>query len=149
MVGGASVSSSGIAESLSLPLFAPQPLKKAPIRVRPLRGFPPSSSRNHDRELLRQLSPGIPFDTSTTRLAEELGTSLEHGLEESDVRDRAKAYGLNLLDHQQRDTIGSLLWKQVSNAMTVVLLIALIVSFSVKDYPDGAVIVGISPPISR
>jgi len=84
----------------------------------------------------------IPFAMEASVLEQELRTSLVNGLTEAEARQRLNRYGRNLLTEQEKDNVLSLLWKQVSNAMTVVLVIALVISLSIKDYPDGATIAG-------
>jgi len=94
-------------------------------------------------------SPVIPFGTDAEQLANDLGTSLERGLDESEARSRLTLHGQNVLKQQKKDTALSLLWKQVANTMTVVLLIALVIAFSIRDFPDGSVIAGIPIYIVR
>lgn len=84
----------------------------------------------------------IPFDREPIELAQYLRTSLRDGLAESEAQTRLNLYGKNILKEQQRYTVWTVLWKQVSNAMTVVLLAALIITFATKDYPEGGVIAG-------
>lgn len=87
----------------------------------------------------------IPFDRDPTELAQYLRTSLKDGLPESEAQTRLNSYGKNILRKQRRYTVWTVLWKQVSNAMTVVLLAALIIAFATKDYPEGGVIAGTVP----
>ena len=84
----------------------------------------------------------IPFDRDHVELAQYLRTSLKDGLAESEAQSRLNLYGKNILKEQRRYTVWTVLWKQVSNAMTVVLLAALIIAFATKDYPEGGVIAG-------
>lgn len=84
----------------------------------------------------------IPFDRDPVELAQHLRTSLRDGLAESEAQTRLNSYGKNILKQQRRYTVWTVLWKQVSNAMTVVLLAALIIAFATKDYPEGSVIAG-------
>jgi magnesium-transporting ATPase (P-type) len=132
----------------SSPTKAKWTTKHPPILLQCLRLFrssPPSSLQQKIRPTRQVFYPHrrIPFDSGAAQLANELGTSTDCGLEESEVQTRLNVHGLNVLRQQQNDTIGSLLWKQMSNAMTFVLVVALITAFSIKDYPDGAVIAGI------
>ena len=87
----------------------------------------------------------IPFDRDPAELAQYLRTSLKDGLAESEAQTRLNSYGKNILRKQRRYTVWTVLWKQVSNAMTVVLLAALIIAFATKDYPEGGVIAGTVP----
>jgi len=119
------------------------------------------SSKPHGREVhrLTKLSPisgfqirnrgfsieRIPFDREPVELAQYLRTSLRDGLADSEAQARLNLHGKNILKEQRRYTVWTVLWKQVSNAMTVVLLAALIIAFAIKDYPEGGVITGTVP----
>ena len=87
----------------------------------------------------------IPFAKEANLLGQELRTSLVSGLIEAEAQRRLNTHGRNLVTQKEKDNVLSLLWKQVSNAMTVVLVIALVVSFAIKDFPDGATIAGSYP----
>jgi magnesium-transporting ATPase (P-type) len=122
------------------------PPKSAIYRPRyRLRHPPPSRNSSGSIDNGRHANPHetIPFATEATYLSQELETSLANGLSETDARHRPTTQGPNSLNHYQQDTLPSLLWKQVSNTMTVVLVIALVIAFAIKDYPDGGVISGI------
>ena len=84
----------------------------------------------------------IPFDRDPVELAQYLRTSLRDGLAESEAQTRLNLNGKNILKKQRRYTVWTVLWKQVSNAMTIVLLAALVIAFATKDYPEGSVIAG-------
>jgi magnesium-transporting ATPase (P-type) len=84
----------------------------------------------------------IPFDRDPVELTKYLQTSLKDGLEEAEAQVRLKSYGKNILNGRRRYTFWTVLWKQVSNAMTVILLVSLIIAFATKDYPEGGVIAG-------
>jgi magnesium-transporting ATPase (P-type) len=84
-----------------------------------------------------------PFDRDATELAQYLHTSLISGLDDSEAQNRLKLYGKNLLKGQGKVTIWAVLWRQVSNAMTVILLGALAIAFATEDFAEGGVIAGI------
>lgn len=84
-----------------------------------------------------------PFDRDPTELAQYLHTSLTLGLDETEAQNRLKRYGKNILKGQGKVTIWTVLWRQVSNAMTVILLGALAIAFATEDYAEGSVIAGI------
>src|SRR5438046_1343137 len=71
-----------------------------------------------------------PFDRDPAELAKYLHTSLSSGLDDSQVQDRLKLYGKNLLKGQGKVTVWAVLWRQVSNAMTVILLGELALDFA-------------------
>jgi magnesium-transporting ATPase (P-type) len=83
-----------------------------------------------------------PFDRDTAELAQYLHTSLSTGLDESEAQNRLKHYGKNILKGQGKVTVWAVLWRQVSNAMTVILLGALAIAFATEDYAEGGVIAG-------
>ena len=84
----------------------------------------------------------LPFDKEPIDLEECLQTSMEFGLLEAEATARLKLCGQNVMKGQRRYTAWNVLWKQVSNAMTVILLGCLIIAFATKDYPEGGVIAG-------
>ena len=84
-----------------------------------------------------------PFDRDPAELAKYLHTSLSSGLDDSQVQNRLKLYGKNLLKGQGKVTVWAVLWRQVSNAMTVILLGALAIAFATQDFAEGGVIAGI------
>lgn len=87
-----------------------------------------------------------PFDRDTAELARYLHTSLSSGLDESEAQARLKHYGKNILKGQGKVTVWAVLWRQVSNAMTVILLGALAIAFATEDYAEGGVIAGTTSP---
>ena len=89
-----------------------------------------------------------PFDRDPADLAQYLHTSLNCGLEESEVQTRLKLFGKNLLKGQGKVTVWAVLWRQVSNAMTVILLGALAIAFATQDFAEGGVIAGTLTPNS-
>jgi magnesium-transporting ATPase (P-type) len=89
-----------------------------------------------------------PFDRDPVELAQYLHTSLSSGLDESEAQNRLKLHGKNILKGQGKVTVWAVLWRQVSNAMTVILLGALAIAFATEDYAEGGVIAGTFPHIS-
>lgn len=86
-----------------------------------------------------------PIDRDPAELAQYLHTSLSSGLDESEAQNRLKHYGKNILKGQGKVTVWVVLWRQVSNAMTVILLGALAIAFATEDYAEGGVIAGTLP----
>jgi len=85
-----------------------------------------------------------PFDRDASELAQYLHTSLSSGLDDSEVQSRLKLYGKNILKGQGKVTVWAVLWRQVSNAMTAILLGALAIAFATQDFAEGGVIAGTS-----
>jgi magnesium-transporting ATPase (P-type) len=84
-----------------------------------------------------------PFNRHASDLAEDLHTSLTFGLDDVEAQRRLKHYGKNLLKGHGTVSLWSVLWRQVSNAMTIILLGALAIAFATLDFAEGAVIAGI------
>ena len=83
-----------------------------------------------------------PFDGDPGELAQYLHSSLTFGLDDFEAQNRLKLYGKNLLKGQGRVSVWAVLWRQVSNAMTVILLGALAIAFATQDFAEGGVIAG-------
>jgi len=111
----------------------------------------PNRIATHDSHVKSQHDAGNlilekrPFDRDPTELAKYLHTSLSSGLDESEAQSRLKQYGKNILKGQGKVTVWTVLWRQVSNAMTVILLGALAIAFATQDYAEGSVIAGTFP----
>ena len=109
----------------------------------------PTSAR-HSVELLRRgdfrylvSRLSIPFDKDPIQLEECLQTSRTNGLTDAEARIRLVSCGQNVMKGQRRYTGWTVLWKQVANAMTAILVGCLIIAFATRDYPEGGVIAGI------
>jgi len=83
-----------------------------------------------------------PYDLQPEQVARDLQTSLTYGLSEQAAQSRLATYGKNAIYEKQQLNVWLILWRQIANAITFVLLIALVISFAVKDYPEGGVIAG-------
>lgn len=85
---------------------------------------------------------GIPFGRDCSELAGCLRSSLTDGLAETEAEVRRREYGQNTLTGQGKPTVLKVLWRQVSNAMTVILLAALIIAVAIDDDAEGGFIAG-------
>jgi len=85
---------------------------------------------------------GIPFGRDCSELAGCLRSSLTDGLAETEAEVRRREYGQNTLTGQGKPTVLKVLWRQVSNAMTVILLVALIIAVAIDDDAEGGFIAG-------
>ena len=83
-----------------------------------------------------------PYDIQPEQVARDLQTSLTHGLSEPAVQARVATYGKNAIYQKRQLHVRLILWRQIANAITFVLLIALVISFAARDYPEGGVIAG-------
>src|SRR5579859_4570699 len=104
--------------------------------------YSPSSITRVGSEGSNVCSEKRPFDRDPDELAQHLHTSLNSGLDDSEAQNRLKLHGKNILKGQGKVTVWAVLWRQVSNAMTVILLGALAIAFATEDYAEGGVIAG-------
>ena len=84
----------------------------------------------------------LPFDKETIQVEQCLQTSMDMGLSDAEAVARLKLCGQNVMKGQRRYTGWNVLWKQVSNAMMVILFGCLIIAFATRDYSEGGVIAG-------
>ncbi|EJD35955.1 putative sarcoplasmic/endoplasmic reticulum calcium ATPase [Auricularia subglabra TFB-10046 SS5] len=84
-----------------------------------------------------------PHMLSGDDVVRELDTDGDHGLSEEESRKRFLQYGKNELDGSGGVQAWRVLLKQVANAMTIVLVLAMSLSFGVRDYVEGGVILAV------
>ena len=77
------------------------------------------------------------------QVADELGADTDDGLSSDDAKKRLEEYGNNELEDAGGVNPGKILLRQVANAMTLVLILAMAVSFGIQSYIEGAVIAGV------
>ncbi|KAK9762198.1 hypothetical protein K7432_012306, partial [Basidiobolus ranarum] len=86
-------------------------------------------------------SPAVPYHTYDVRkVIEELNTDIDDGLSSDEVKSRTERYGLNQMSGDNGVNPWKVLLRQLANYLTVILIIAMSVAFSVKDWVEGAVI---------
>jgi magnesium-transporting ATPase (P-type) len=83
-----------------------------------------------------------PYDIQPEQVARDLKTSLTHGLSDLDAHSRVAACGKNVIYEKRKLNVWLILWRQIANAITFVLVVSLVISFAVRDYPEGGVIAG-------
>jgi len=76
-------------------------------------------------------------------VAEELQADIDDGLTASEASQRLEEYGKNELGDEGGVNPGKILLRQVANAMTLVLIIAMAVSFAIQSWIEGGVIAGV------
>lgn len=76
-------------------------------------------------------------------LADELGANTEDGLTSSDASQRLGEYGRNELGEAGGVNPGKILMRQIANAMTLVLILAMAVSFGIQSWIEGGVIAAV------
>ncbi|KAG0373337.1 Na+ ATPase [Mortierella sp. AD032] len=87
------------------------------------------------------LEPETPFHTFTVdQTTQHYTTSIAEGLSSSDAADRLKKYGANELQGDGGVKWYKVLWRQVANALVVILLIATVLAFATGDFAEGGVI---------
>ncbi|OJD36706.1 potassium sodium efflux p-type fungal-type [Diplodia corticola] len=92
---------------------------------------------------VRQEYPKHPFQLSVDQAREHLGVNIEQGLSAAEATSRRSKYGENKLMGEGGVKWYSVLLKQVSNAMILVLLLAMALSYGVSDYVEGGVITAV------
>ncbi|KAJ4257495.1 potassium/sodium eff [Fusarium torreyae] len=85
--------------------------------------------------------PKHPFLLSIEETAQALGTSIDKGLTSQQVAEAQQKYPLNELDVGGTVPWYSIMTKQLLNAMIIVLAFAMALSFGIKDYIEGGVLV--------
>ncbi|KAG0295986.1 Na+ ATPase [Linnemannia gamsii] len=87
------------------------------------------------------IEPETPFHTFTVdQTAEHYSTNTLEGLTSQEADDRLKIYGINELQGNGGVKWYKVLWRQIANALVVILLIATILAFATKDFAEGGVI---------
>ncbi|KAF9933858.1 Na+ ATPase [Linnemannia zychae] len=88
-----------------------------------------------------KLEPETSFHTFTVdQTAQYYTTSITEGLSSSEAADRLKKYGPNELQGDGGVKWYKVLWRQVANALVVILLIATALAFATGDFAEGGVI---------
>ena len=77
------------------------------------------------------------------QVAEELKADAEDGLTSADAKARLEEYGRNELGDAGGVNPGKILLRQVANAMTLVLIMAMAVSFGIRSWIEGGVVAGV------
>jgi P-type Na+/K+ transporter len=80
---------------------------------------------------------------SFDQVVEELKGSSDNGLTTTDAEERLGQYGNNELDNGPGVNPGKILLKQVANAMMLVLIMAMAVSFGIASWIEGGVVAAI------
>ncbi|KAG0031268.1 hypothetical protein BGZ81_001557, partial [Podila clonocystis] len=87
------------------------------------------------------LEPETPFHTFTVeQTAQHYNTSILEGLSAEEAANRLKSYGANELEGNGGVKWYKVLWRQVANALVVILLIATALAFATRDFAEGGVI---------
>ena len=76
---------------------------------------------------------------SGSEVLEKLKTS-DYGLSDEEVHSRQKAYGLNELSKKKNKSIFTLVLYELKDPMIIILILAIILSFILKEFVEGYVI---------
>ncbi|KAG6895404.1 hypothetical protein C0992_001471, partial [Termitomyces sp. T32_za158] len=79
----------------------------------------------------------IAHTLTVDQLVQQLGTNQTNGLTKNEAARRLETCGANLLNGDDGVSAVEVLIKQLANALTLVLLAALALSFGVKDWIEG------------
>ena len=77
------------------------------------------------------------------QVEDELRTDTDDGLTSNEAKQRFEEYGPNELGDAGGVNPGKILVRQIANAMTLVLILAMAVSFGIGSYIEGAVVTGV------
>ncbi|WWD22658.1 potassium/sodium efflux P-type ATPase, fungal-type [Kwoniella shandongensis] len=89
------------------------------------------------------VSQSLPFKAHTVasaKVLEALGGNVTKGLTEPEASKRKESYGPNRLKPPKRPSVLKIIARQVGNAMTLILIAAMAVSFGTMDWISGGVI---------
>ncbi|KAI5304495.1 Na+ ATPase [Ascosphaera pollenicola] len=85
-----------------------------------------------------------PFLLPVDKIAQDLGTHLDTGLQgDAKIQELQKQYRPNRLQGEGVAEWYTILMKQISNAMVLVLVLAMALSYGVSDYVEGGVITAV------
>ncbi|RVD87045.1 uncharacterized protein DFL_005294 [Arthrobotrys flagrans] len=76
-------------------------------------------------------------------VATELKTNVDRGLSAVDAKQRLGEYGQNILEGGEGVHVWKVLFKQLTNAMILVLIFAMVLSYATKDWIEAGVITGV------
>ncbi|KAK7544732.1 potassium/sodium efflux P-type ATPase [Phyllosticta citribraziliensis] len=98
---------------------------------------------SHKASETKQVYEKHPFQLSVDHLSSQLGTNIDSGLSSSQTSQLRQKYGENKLSGEGGVKWYTILLKQISNAMLLVLLLAMALSYGVSDYVEGGVITAV------
>ena len=78
-----------------------------------------------------------------SQVAEKLSADTDDGLSSTEAKQRLENYGANELGEADGVNPGKILLRQIANAMTLVLILAMAVSFGIQSWIEGGVIAGV------
>ncbi|CAG7919582.1 unnamed protein product [Penicillium olsonii] len=88
---------------------------------------------------LSQPAHSLSFEDVIT----ELGTNSDDGLTSAEVKQRLEKYGENMLEGDEGVSLAKIVIRQIANAMMLVLIIAMAVSFGIQSWIEGGFIAAV------
>jgi P-type Na+/K+ transporter len=128
-----------------------EPVKDDP----PLGDLRPKETHHQHLDLEKAVGPGTPTPSGredlcknahvypVEHLSTQLGVDVNHGLSNNEAAARLQKDGPNKIKDTERISVFQILLRQVSNSLTLVLVITMILSFSLNDYIEAAVILAV------
>ncbi|KAH7324696.1 potassium/sodium efflux P-type ATPase [Stachybotrys elegans] len=87
--------------------------------------------------------PSLPHTQSVGQVAAHYNTSLEDGLSSQEAAARLTRDGPNTIKGAKGISLWQILFAQVANALTVVLIAVAVLSFAISDYIEGGVVLAV------
>ncbi|KAI0204476.1 hypothetical protein F4808DRAFT_343647 [Astrocystis sublimbata] len=112
----------------------------------PICGRDRSSDATLSAAKLRSDDGGVvraPHTLSINQIEQLLGTNASHGLSHTEAARRLAEYGPNKVKAAKGLSAWKILLRQVSNSLTVVLILVMALSFAIHDYAEGGVITAV------
>lgn len=85
----------------------------------------------------------VPHTLSVNQLEQLLDTDASHGLSQTEAARRLAEDGPNRVKAAKGLSAWKILLRQVSNSLTVVLILVMALSFAIHDYAEGGVITAV------
>ncbi|KAK9486756.1 hypothetical protein V1527DRAFT_405834 [Lipomyces starkeyi] len=99
---------------------------------------------NKKKDLIAQVRYSEPpYRQPFAHVVDELNTNIETGLMLAEAERRVTEYGQNKLDGEGGVSLIKVIARQCTNAMGLVLVLAMALSFGVNDYVEGGVITAV------
>ncbi|OAL68103.1 sodium transport ATPase [Trichophyton rubrum] len=89
--------------------------------------------------ILSQPAHSLPYEV----VIKEIGSDAENGLNSSEAQRRSEKYGRNDLGNTEPVQPAKMLLRQIANAMTLILAMAMAVSFGINAWIEGGVLVAV------
>ena len=80
---------------------------------------------------------------SAVEVTRLLRTHIHHGLDTAEAAHRLEQNGPNKVEGAKGLSVWKIFMRQISNSLTVVLLIVMVLSFAIADYIEGGVILAV------